>query len=384
FGSDPERVAALVHAVVTGMRRAGVLTVAKHFPGKGEARVDPHHQLPVLDLSRERLERIEWVPFRAARDAGVDAVMMGHYALPQITGRPDLPSSVAREVVDQVLRIDMGFDGLVITDALDMGALSQGGGSLLEGIAALRAGVDLLLCSADLERAEQLARGVNLAHDRGLIDQFTISESLRRSSAARSRVGPQRPALDVVAGQPHQQLSAELAAKAITLVRDRDDLLPVPTDAKILSVMVHPTDLTPADTSSCEPPRMAEALSARFTHVDGQVVDYVPSAESVHRAVRACADADVAVVGTITANAAQAEMVRAISSQVRTITVALRTPFDLLTYPQVGTHLCSYSLLEPSLLALAGAIHGDPVSGTLPVDIGDLHRRGEGMRQGHQ
>ena len=372
FGSDPVRVAVHVGAMVRGMRRGGVLTVAKHFPGKGEATSDPHHDLPVLDVDIERLDLIDLPPFRAAAQEGVDGIMVGHYALPRLNGgRRDLPATVAPSMIGDLLRSRIGFDGLAITDALDMGSLTQGEGATIEAIAAIRAGLDLLLCSADIDRAESLSAGLRLAYSRGLIDSPSITMAHNRIARARNRIADQAaPPFDLTAAE---QVADDLATRAVTLVRDEPALLPIDSGARVASIMVEPTDLTPADTSSHESPGLATALATRLKVAHDVVVGHQPSGEDISRACRAAEDAEIVVIGTISAGPSQADLVRNVSAVCPTVTVALRTPFDLAAYSEATTHLCTYGLLEPSLNALATTLVTGHASGRLPCPISDLH-----------
>ncbi len=384
FGSDPAAVAAHVGAMVRGLRRGGVLTVAKHFPGKGEADVDPHHRLPVLELDLERLKRVELVPFQAAVDAGVDGIMMGHYALPAIDGRRDLPATVSAAVVKPLIRRHLGFDGLTITDALDMGSLAQGAGSVIEAVAALRAPLDLLLCSADLDRAESLSTGLRLAYSRGIIDDAELLRSHDRITQARkglatmgSRAANSDFDSDFDRGAA-EELAGELARRSTTLVRDEPALLPLAPGTRVVSVMVKPVDLTPADTSSYQEPGLAAALARHFDVVADVVVGHRPSGADIDRAVAAAASdrVEVVVVGTITATAEQGELVRQVDELRPTVTAALRTPFDLLTYPTATSHLCTYGLLTPSLMALADTLASGDAPGALPSPIPGLYPTG--------
>ena len=380
FGADPATVGRHVAALATGLAEAGVVAVAKHFPGAGEARSDPHHGLPALDVDRARLDRVELAPFRAAVTAGVGAVMVGHQALPGITGRADLPASVSPAVLGGLLRDDLGFDGVVVTDALDMGALTQGAGAVIEAVAALRAGVDLLLSPADLERAADLADGLDLAHRRGLLDDDGLAVSARRVAAIRGGVAPgPRPPLHAVGSADHRRLADEVAGRSITVVRDRAGLLPIAGSARVASIMVRPTELTPADTSSWEEPGLAVALRSRFGPVDELVVDHRPDGAQIAAASTLAAGADVAIVGTIDATGEQVALVRSVAEVAPTVVAALRTPFDLVAFPEIDTYLCTYGVVPPSLRALAGVLAGGPAAGRLPVDIDRLHLRGHGL-----
>ena len=323
---------------------------------------------------------MEWAPFRAAVDAGVDAVMVGHYALPAVTGRRDLPTSVSAAVIDGVIRGDLGFDDLIVTDALDMGALAQGAGSIIEAVAAVRAGIDLLLCSADFERASAMTTALNLAVDRGLLDPARLGQSGARIGRARERLAARtRPAFDPVEAAA---VADELARRSITLVRDDPGLLPLEPGSRLAAIMVEPGDLTPADTSSWVPPMLATALAERFGSVHEVVVPRRPDSDDIGRAVAAAADTDAAVVGTIDANPEQAALVSALQQHGPTVVAALRTPNDLARFPTVGTYLCTYGILRPSLDALAAALAGAaPIEGRLPAPIGDLHAVGHGLRR---
>ena len=378
FSDDPTAVAELASATVRGLASVGVIAVAKHFPGKGEAVVDPHHELPLLDLDRKRLDEVELAPFRAVVGAGVPVVMAGHYAVPAVTGRTDLPTSVSADMIDGVLRTELGFDGVVITDALDMGALPQGVGQIVDVIAAIRAGVDLLLCTADRETQLRLRSGLDLASSRGLIDS---SSSLRRVTALRRRIPTRRSDISVVGSRAHRQLAAEVARRSITLVRNNAGALPLSTSGELLVVMPQPSDLTPADTSSRIAPGLAEALRRYHPNVHGIVTSPLPRPDEIAAVVERARHSEMVVIGTMWAGPEQAALVDAVlASGTPTVTVALRTPFDLAAYPHAETHLCTYSIQPPSTRALADVLFGvEPARGRLPAAIPGLYPRGHGV-----
>lgn len=374
FGDQPGPAAALAGALTAGMQAAGVAATAKHFPGKGEAAVDSHYRMPVIAHSRERLEAVELAPFRAALNAGAQLVMTGHFAAPGLTGSADLPLTLSRVALTDLLRGDLGFRGVVITDAFDMGAITQGAGQIVDAIAALRAGVDLLLLTADRAVQERLAAGLELAWRRGLFEPEELRRSAERIAALRRWVGrlPQPP-LEVVGSAAHRHLAQELAERSITLVRDRVGLLPLrlAADARIAVVMPRPANLTPADTSSSVAPGLADAVRRYHPRVDEWIVSHPPTAAETADLVARLPAYDLLILGTLSAHLdpAQAELARALlATGVPTVTVALRTPFDLTVYPQAAVHLCTYSILPPSLEALAAVLWGQrPAQGRLPV-----------------
>jgi beta-N-acetylhexosaminidase len=369
FGEDPGAVSKLTAAMVKGLQSSGVAATLKHFPGKGEAHVDPHLELPVLDLDLERLNRVEFAPFRAGIEAGARFVMVGHYGVPAVTGSRSLPSSAAPAVLRGLIRDELRFDGVIVTDALDMGAFE--GVPLEEPLAV---GADLLLYGP--AQAGTLPQAVSSADSVSRIDQVL----------AWLELFPQ-PDLSLVGSSQHRSLAAELARRSITLVRDEENVLPLKlsAEARLLAVMPRPTDLTPADTSSMVSPGLGSALRHHHPATTEITVGYSPTDADIS-AVLAAADAhDVIVVGTIDANDAQSRLVRLLigpegARHRRVVTVSLRTPYDLASYPQASVHLACYGIHPPTMAALADAFFGrSAITGRLPVAIPDLYPIGHSL-----
>ena len=242
-------------------RRRNVRTTAKHFPGHGATVVDSHLGLPVLDLDLERLKRVEMAPFRAAIDAGVAAVMPGHIAVPALGGSRELPSTVSKEVLQGVLRGDLGFDGLIVSDALDMGGARQNAWDGEVAVAAVRAGVDMLLVPPDpLVAYQSVLRGV----ERGDIPLARIDRAVRRILEAKARVGLHRArtvdleALPLRVAEPgFAQRLDRLFDKTVTLVKNERDLLPFGAPRVLLVDFVFSND------RDSEPDIFAEELERR-------------------------------------------------------------------------------------------------------------------------
>ncbi|HSK06402.1 MAG TPA: glycoside hydrolase family 3 protein [Acidimicrobiia bacterium] len=375
FGAEPETVARYTRAMVEGFRHAGVFATPKHFPGKGEARTDPHYELPLLDLDRARLEAVELPPFRAAFEAGAEMVMMGHYLVPALTGSHDLPTSASERAIDGFVRSEMGFEGLVITDALDMGALDQGPAQVVEIITMIRGGTDLLLCMPDPVLQERVRVAVERGASRGLIPEDTLDRSRRRIEGLRQVVP--RPQLEPDVVGSHGDLAAELAQRSVTVVRDHRRMLPLRLEpgARILALEPMPANVTPADTTALYSPALSDALRAHHPHVTEIVYPHDPEPADLSEAVSAAAGHDLVVLGTVTATPGQAAMAKELlATPTPVITVALRTPFDLSTYPEAETHLCTYSGHHPSMAALARCLFQQPEGGgSLPVAIPGLY-----------
>ncbi len=383
FGDDPEAVGRLAAAIVRGLQDGGVAATAKHFPGAGDTAADPHHELPQVTRTNVELAERELVPFRAAAAAGVRLVMTGHFALP---GGRDLPASLSAPVLRDLLRGELGFDGLTVSDALDMRALAQGSAQIVDAIAALRAGEDVLLGTADEAALERLEEGLAQAQRRGLVDPDDDAAAEGRLTELRRWLGSHdQPPLDIVGCAEHLALAAELARRSITLVRNDDRLLPLrlAADARIAVVQSVPADLTPADTSSTVRPTLASALRRRLPGVVEILLPAVPGAADIADLAGRLAQFDVVIAGTFSAHLqrAQADLAAAVLAAGRpTVTVALRTPWDLLAYPSARTHCCTFGILHPSMEALAAALLGEaPFPGRLPVGLSRSYPRGHGL-----
>jgi len=244
FGEDPEEVARFVAATVRGIQTAGAIACAKHFPGHGDTHIDSHRSLPILDVSRERLERVELVPFRAAIDAGVKSVMIGHLSVPaldatlapvrasfenaygthahEVPREATMPATLSRPVID-LLRRDLGFQGLVVSDAFDMGGLAAHFDPGEAAVRAIEAGIDQILCSADTDAAIAAVRS---AVRSGRLRESRLDESIERLRKSTSGL----PTVDVTPTTDpirNAQLAAELARRSIRVLRDTHGLLPL-------------------------------------------------------------------------------------------------------------------------------------------------------------
>lgn len=232
FGEDPLLVAAMGTAFVEGLQGAGVAATVKHFPGHGDTDTDSHNALPVVPASPERLQTLELVPFRAAIDAGVAAVMSAHIALPSIT-KDRTPATLAPGIMTGLLRDSLGFRGLVVTDAMDMRGVGQGYDNGTSAVLAVKAGTDILLMPPDVPGA---IAAVVAAVERGDITRERIDASVRRILELKLRTGAiQSPIVsldslrEIVGQRAHREKAMEIAGDAVTLLRDERAELPLAT-----------------------------------------------------------------------------------------------------------------------------------------------------------
>jgi beta-N-acetylhexosaminidase len=376
FGEDPGEVGRLGAVMIEGLQAAGVAATAKHFPGHGDTATDSHYGTPVLSFGEERLRRVELPPFTAAIEADVKLMMTAHIALSGLTGGLEVPATLSPAIMRKLLRDDLGFQGIVVSDAMDMGAIQQGLGLVVDCIAATAAGVDLLLLGDCGEGFQAVYAALLQAARRGLLATDEIMTSAQRVLELKAWLRKQeQPGLEVIQCEEHRALAYEIAAHSVTLVRDRDGCLPLSlaVGARIALILPRTANLTPADTSSYDKPVLAEMLRRHHPAVDQIDVDINPTPSDVAEVVQQVKGYDHVIVCTINASQhqGQAALVNALlETDSKVIAVALRLPYDLASYPGVPTYICTYNLQPPSMEALADALWGRiPFLGRLPVTV---------------
>ena len=389
FGEDPETVGRLGAAFVRGARQGGALSTAKHFPGHGDTRTDSHVVLPVIGADRERLDRVELAPFRMAVEAGVDAVMTAHVAVPQVLG-DDRPATLSPYFMTRVLRDEMGFRGILFTDALRMGAITNGYGAGEAAVLSLEAGSDVLLAPDGVERTiDAVVRAV----ESGRLSRERIDRSVRRLLEAKARLGLHRksrvdPAdvADRVGTAEHRATAEQAAAASMTLVRDRAGVVPLAADASVVSVTWARDDDLLAGRA------FNGALRGLVGRVRGARVGRDTPWAVYDSLLYAAAAADAVVVGIYApprsgagASALPAEL-RAFVEGVERVrsgaaaVVSFGGPYVLSAFPSVGAYMVAWGEREVSQRAAARALAGAAaIGGKLPVSIPPLHRAGDGL-----
>ncbi len=364
WGSLPAIVTPALIGFIGGMQDAGVLATVKHFPGHGDTAEDSHSALAVVPHNRARLDSVELVPFRAAIEGGVGAVMVGHLWLPTLDAEP-LPASLSYHVVTGLLRGEMGFAGLIVTDALDMGAIQAAYGLPQAAVLAVQAGVDVLLPGPNVGPDGQAAmiRAVVEAVRSGAIAEAQIDESVLRILQAKARYGvlDWQP-IDTNAVQIDTDDGAALVddifRAGVTLAADSAGLLPVDTSARVQ--IVYPGNRTQIwrECSAYAPNALFRSVTDRPTQED--------SAAAAQNARYA---ADITIVFTQDAinNPQQAALVNALPAE-QTIVVALVSPFDWQVFPAVSSYLATYSPLPPAVTTACAVLFGtQTANGVLPV-----------------
>ena len=380
FGEDPAAVAGLASAMIEGIQSQSVAATAKHFPGHGDTAGDSHHGLPSVPHTLERLQAVEFPPFQAAIAADAKLMMTAHLALPALDGPGAPPATLSRRILHGLLREELGFKGVIITDAMDMGAIHQGEALGEDAVRAAAAGADLLLLTSNPVDQRRVYDSLLDAVQRGGLDSQAIITSAERILSLKHWLeNHPQPDLSVVGCAAHQAVADEIAERSITLVRDDATLLPLrlKSGQRMVAILPKPVDLTPADTSSYVTPQLGAALRQYHPNVDEFTLSYAPETDEIAALLERLREYDMLIIGTLNAYASpnQAEFVRqALKLGIPSVVVALRQPYDLTVFSEATTYVCTYSILEPSMRALAKALFGKiEFKGKLPVSIPGLY-----------
>jgi beta-N-acetylhexosaminidase len=375
FGSDSNAVSRLTAAMVEEYVKARMLCTPKHFPGHGDTDVDSHLGLPVSNHDKTTLERVDFPPFTAAFKAGAPAVMTAHVEVPALEPAKELPATLSTRVLEGVLRKDLRFGGLIVTDSLGMGALSKGVGTVRAAVLAAKAGADILLFGADLghEPQDQIQAfdALVAAVKSGEIPMATIDRAVSRILSAKQQYGLLNAAairdrsLEIpfeVGSAENRQAAAAAAQDSMTLRHDRLKLLPFKPKDKVLVIWPERTSFDPVDALALPPATMLLRTAKE------------PSSQDFSRAVEAAGQADKVVAITYDAirNPAQQSLVRALLAvkPQGLIHVAMGAPYDLSLFPDAPASIATYGDVPASVQALSSAMMGAiAFRGRLPVRL---------------
>ena len=362
FGESPELVSRLGVAYLRGLQRNGVLATAKHFPGHGDTTVDSHFDLPTVNHDLERIHALELQPFRAAIDADVAAIMTAHIIYPAFDA--DRPATLSLTVLTDLLRKEFGFDGLLITDDMEMKAIDDRYRSGEAAVMAVEAGADIVMVLWTPTKQVEVFDALLSAVKSGRISQARLDQSVKRILKSKEAAFDRRfvdpdAVGTTVGGEAHQQLAQTIASQAITMVGNRNNILPLKLEPEI-SVLILNESPTLFNNFKGHHPNTVEARIPEKPEVEGILPQLIPQAEN----------ADVIIAGII--NDEQAALVQQISVATKTpvIVIALGSPYTLRGCPAVSASLAAYDIHDASVSAAIEVIVGArEAQGKLPIQL---------------
>jgi len=397
FSEDPGQVARFAAAYIRGAQEAGLLATAKHFPGHGDTAADSHIELPVIELGRERLNQIELPPFQGAIDAGVAAVMTAHICLPKLEPEACLPASLSPTLTTKLLREEMHFPGLIVTDALTMSGITNQYIPEEAAVRGVKAGADILLIPVDVEKT---FRALKHAVESGDIPVERIDASVRRILEAKARLGFNQSRLvdaaqleRALSNPEHQRLAQTMIERALTLVRDEHQTIPLQLKPKQRVLWLTLLD-APNGWRDRPGEAFGQALRARYPEVDfiEARLDNTSTRETVAQ-VKELADLADAVVasghirvaaykGSIDLTQWQLDLLRHLSKSEKPFTFTLfGSPYLLSFVPELPSYILTYEYYPEAERAAVRALAGDiPFTGTLPVSLPEAYPLGHGLK----
>ncbi|MGA2980460.1 MAG: glycoside hydrolase family 3 N-terminal domain-containing protein [Terriglobales bacterium] len=428
FGEDPKQVGDFVAAYIRGAHEGGMLVTAKHFPGHGDTATDSHLGLAQVTGDRARLDAVELPPFRRAIEAGVDAVMVAHVTVPALDSDPNHVATTSTAIVEGLLKEDMGFKGIVVTDALDMAGLTRLYANDIgrAAVESFEAGNDVLIMPADLDASY---RSVMQAVQGGKISRQRLDQSVRKIlelkaslSLDKARLADLSQLSSEIAKPENVAVGQRIADEAITLVRDNGKVIPLQAFGASFAtslgtpqaalpyqsltevsnrfvVVIFSEDLRTDSGRMLERQILARVPDARVIYVDPRsaagmkapVVEAVEAAEHVIAAVyviptagKAMRAAGGGLTNTVAMDDATGSLLTAILDRAapRTMVLAMGNPYVVQDFPAIQNYACAFSNASVSETAAVKAIFGEiPISGHLSITIPGVASRGEGIER---
>lgn len=386
FGEDPHQVARLATAEIRGYQEAGVATCIKHFPGHGDTATDSHRAIPVIPYDLSRLEQLELVPFKKGIAAGTDGVMTAHIYFPALMGETTLPATLSPEVVSQLLREQLGFQGIIMTDCLEMKAISETVGVGRGAVLAHKAGNDLILISHRYERQLAGLEALKEAVRSGEITPEQIRQAAERVLALKVRLQHQaeeQPAgqdLALVGSEAHLQLSKQIYERSVTLVRDSRQILPLDLapEQELLVVYTHRDIWTQVEDKGYPEGFLVASLRQHHANTRTIVLSTQTTPTEYEQLYQTAAEASATIL-MISVNALLDQqqvtvMQRLLATGRPVIGLAAYNPYDLLAFPELDAYLVTYEYTRPAIAAAVRLLFGEIQSqGKLPVSLPGLY-----------
>ena len=388
FGEDPNAVAALGAAFVRGLQDYGAVATGKHFPGHGDTGTDSHLDLPVIRVGRERLDAVELVPFRAAIAAGMQGIMTAHIAVPEITGET-IPATVSKPMLTDLLRSDLGFDGIVFTDAMDMAAVNR---LFPRGEAAVRAvlaGADVIVMPRNVKQAID---AIIEAIDEGRLTEARLDESVGRLlrlkedlGLAEERAVPLEMIPQVVGVPEHMEMAREVAERSITLIQNERNLLPLlgTRRARVMSVSFR----NPGDVLSGR--YFNGRIRETYPRLVTRSVDEGTNSEGYEALLSRAGRSDLVVVSVYSNYAGRVELPDATVEfvnelarrRITHVVISFGNPYLISLFPNAQVYLLAWSSAQVSQQAAADALFGDvAITGRSPIGMDPFFEVGDGIQ----
>jgi beta-glucosidase-like glycosyl hydrolase len=381
FGEDPVQVGRLAVPFIKGCQEYGLIATAKHFPGHGDTAEDSHTVLPTVQADRKRLDEVEIYPFKVAVDAGVQAIMAAHLSLPALDPRPDVPSSLSKPILTDLLREELGFKGLIVTDAMGMGGVTTLYEPEEAALRAVKAGIDMILLPpTPKEVIEALVQAVR----DGELSERRIDLSVKRILEAKARLGLYKQKLvDLemldrrIAPSAHLKQAEVTFEKSMTLVKNQGDVIPLSKENQSIAVLSLSSD--PGGYFAGR--TFVREMKKRSPGIYEFYAEATTGRGYLKAAFKKAKEADVLVIALFSRLRADKGSVGLVMNHVDfireaaelskgVVVVSFGSPYFLRHFPEVDAYMCAYRYADEAMRAAAKALFGEiDIQGKLPVSI---------------
>jgi len=382
FGESPSDVSSFGKAAMKGFKKAGVISVLKHFPGHGDTTTDSHHDLPVISHNMERLEKVELKPFKDCIDEGAEVVMTSHVYFPAIEKREGIPASLSKDVITGLLRGKLGFNGVVTTDCMEMKAIGNGIGTAKGAVEAIKAGIDLVMISHTYSIQKEAIELVMKAVETGEIEEKTINEAydrvlnLKRKYLSWNNFSEDSKITvpSVVGCQEHKDKAMEIYKHGVTIVKN-EGVLPLSKDEEILVIYPDSVVYFGVEDFKHSKNTLGGVVQEICTKSRVMTISNPAKPFEVEKVLEIVQKYQTIIVGTLSLREKnpQTELIKKlIELKKKLVVIAMRSPYDLLNFTEVPAYVATFEYTHSALKVALNAIFGvDKVSGKLPVAVLD-------------
>ena len=383
FGEDPNLVSKMSEAMIKGLQEGGVISTAKHFPGHGDTEIDSHNDLPVLNFTMDRLNSIELVPFKNAIDKKVMSVMIAHLSFSELESDTHIPASLSPNIVQGLLIDKMGFNGLVVTDALNMKGITKYYSTEEVAVMCVNAGIDLILMPLNEVKTVDAIESAVIS---GKISEERINRSVEKILKAKEwaelfnnkYVSEENVQSNIITVES-SQLSQQIADESITLVKDENKVLPINPANKTLIIII--SEGGESDNTSYLKSNAGEYLQ-NYDIINSDEMNNINPAN--YEKIIFIVYAKVRYgTGKISITPENSSLISQISNaHGSTIVLSLGSPYLLKEFPSVNSYICAYGDSDVSITASLKCITGkQKFKGKLPVTVSDMYKTGFGIQK---